>query len=318
MKSWNDNRLKRMYERIQNQAIERGFDKTRLESPYLTKLSKETKSKRILHMIEEAYYLGMLKGISYVDEMKTPICLRDMEVNPIEDINYSVLVDIKRKGNVLMLYFEDTAANKVFEKEIHLDFDVFIIDYHNLTYSIEEVKENKYPMFYVNDTIKKEMMFPGDSDLIAHKNTERFYYGDKYTKVINILLTMKFELKEFPEDKKIIDFEKHGNQIKFYLGDLDCNDYWGDDWDDYPYESNAGIVSNKFIKGEFIISLPYHYNVYEPADNFENREYSKENMKDGSIPCIVYTEIDTIFGFLSAIALKDSKRIYFNDTRRQL
>ena len=39
---------------------------------------------------------------------------------------------------------------------------------------------------------------------------------------------------------KIIDFEIKGNQVKFYLGSDNCDNYWGDDWDDKPYEHNAG------------------------------------------------------------------------------
>ena len=30
---------------------------------------------------------------------------------------------------------------------------------------------------------------------------------------------------------KIIDFDEKGNVVRFYLGDDNCEDYWGDDWD---------------------------------------------------------------------------------------
>ena len=71
---------------------------------------------------------------------------------------------------------------------------------------------------------------------------------------------------------KIIDFEVKGNVVRFYLGNktdewgwtnknykdrngntpdwLKPNDtYYGDDWDDVPYEHNAGLVYDKFVKG---------------------------------------------------------------------
>lgn len=38
---------------------------------------------------------------------------------------------------------------------------------------------------------------------------------------------------------KIIDFERKGNLVRFYLGDDDLAEWWGDDWNDTPYEHNA-------------------------------------------------------------------------------
>lgn len=75
MKTWNDECLKRQYERVKRQAIDYGFTEDELKSPYLDKLSHLTKSCRISKMITLAYYLGWLRGISYVDEGKTPVTL---------------------------------------------------------------------------------------------------------------------------------------------------------------------------------------------------------------------------------------------------
>ena len=41
---------------------------------------------------------------------------------------------------------------------------------------------------------------------------------------------------------KIIDFECTGNVVRFYLGKDNEKDYHGDDWNDTPYECNAGTV----------------------------------------------------------------------------
>lgn len=41
---------------------------------------------------------------------------------------------------------------------------------------------------------------------------------------------------------KIIDFERKGNLVRFYLGDDDLEEWYGDDWNDTPYEHNAGQV----------------------------------------------------------------------------
>ena len=50
---------------------------------------------------------------------------------------------------------------------------------------------------------------------------------------------------------QIIDFEKKGNVGRFYLGDA-TKPYWGDDWYDRPYNTNASRVYDKFIKGHCV------------------------------------------------------------------
>lgn len=76
-RNWNDNRLKMHYNRTLNDAKRRpqNFTDDELATPYLDRLSKQTKSPRIMRMITLAYYLGKLKGISEIDEGKTPIVL---------------------------------------------------------------------------------------------------------------------------------------------------------------------------------------------------------------------------------------------------
>lgn len=78
MYNWNDEKLKRHYDRALKHAKEDRYNFTdeELEHPYLDKLSHQTKSSRIMRMVTLAYYLGKLKGIREVDEGKTPIVLR--------------------------------------------------------------------------------------------------------------------------------------------------------------------------------------------------------------------------------------------------
>lgn len=75
MYKWNDEKIKRVFDREMQYAKEE-FTDEELEVLYLNKLSKQTKSKRIYHMISLAYTLGKLKGIQIVDEGKTPITFR--------------------------------------------------------------------------------------------------------------------------------------------------------------------------------------------------------------------------------------------------
>ena len=76
---WNNERLERLYERIQKEAMRDRFNFTEEEvaSPYLHSKLFPTKSFRTLRFIKLAYYLGQLRGIHHVDEMDTPITMSD-------------------------------------------------------------------------------------------------------------------------------------------------------------------------------------------------------------------------------------------------
>lgn len=64
-----DKRYQIMYEDIKQDAVKDGFSLEDLDKHYLDKLSKQTKSKRIIRMIRLAYWLGWLRGIKHCDEM---------------------------------------------------------------------------------------------------------------------------------------------------------------------------------------------------------------------------------------------------------
>lgn len=89
---------------------------------------------------------------------------------------------------------------------------------------------------------------------------------------------------------KIIDFEKKGNVVKFFLGRNDLKEWWGDDWDDRPYEHNAGEVYDKFVSAEIDVAFPSNWIVSEPADDYHyngNSPYCKEDFIKRKAPCIV-------------------------------
>ena len=89
---------------------------------------------------------------------------------------------------------------------------------------------------------------------------------------------------------KIIDFEKKGNVIRFYLGADDCEKYGGDDWNDKPYEHNAGRVYDEYIVGYRDIAFPFEFAVLEPCDGCFNSAWCKDDMKARRVPCIVALE----------------------------
>ena len=63
---------------------------------------------------------------------------------------------------------------------------------------------------------------------------------------------------------KIIDFERKGNLVRFYLGDDDLVEWYGDDWGDTPYEHNAERVYDEYIKGYCDMMFPFDDLVLEP------------------------------------------------------
>jgi hypothetical protein len=72
---WNRAGFKYQYESVLEDAKKRGYSDEELESPYLDKLSHQTKSPRIMRMISLAYYLGWLRGIASADSGLSSVTL---------------------------------------------------------------------------------------------------------------------------------------------------------------------------------------------------------------------------------------------------
>lgn len=93
---------------------------------------------------------------------------------------------------------------------------------------------------------------------------------------------------------QIIDFEKKGNVVRFYLGDA-SQPYWGDDWNDAPY-ADADTVDKRFIKGHRDIAFPFDDLVLEPSDG-GNLLVSKEDMRQRTFPCIIVVPYE-LYGYV--------------------
>lgn len=121
---------------------------------------------------------------------------------------------------------------------------------------------------------------------------------------------------------KVIDFETKGNVVRFYLGDDNCDDYWGDDWNDTPYEHNAGTVYERFTKGWIDCAFPFDDWVLEPRDDWRNEgnsRYCKEDMKNRAVPCIIivpHSLLEEYYdeGFNFWLGFDDVERVYFGDS----
>ena len=90
-----------------------------------------------------------------------------------------------------------------------------------------------------------------------------------------------------PETMKIIDFEKKGNVVRFYLGANGLKEWWGDDWDDAPYDCNAGRVYDEYVSGHRDIAFPFDCLVIEPCEGVCNCKFCKEDMIARRVPCII-------------------------------
>lgn len=120
---------------------------------------------------------------------------------------------------------------------------------------------------------------------------------------------------------KLIDFIKNGNQLKLFFGDDACYDYWGDDWNDTPYEHNAGTVYSKFVKRIAYFNLDFEDSVVEPCSGEVNSNFCKEDMKKRIIPCIAFVRKKDIpknelfpDSMDSVYSLKNCQTIYFGDS----
>jgi hypothetical protein len=118
---------------------------------------------------------------------------------------------------------------------------------------------------------------------------------------------------------KVIDFDTRGNVIRLYFGDDNDKKYWGDDWDDTPYEHNAGTVYEKYIVDIKEYAFLYDYGVFEPASDWHyngNSPFNKEDMKKGKCPCIIIKKTNNWDDcYCKHLGNKKNNilKIYFND-----
>lgn len=122
---------------------------------------------------------------------------------------------------------------------------------------------------------------------------------------------------------KIIDWLKKGNLVRFYLGDESDNEYWGDDWNDKPYEHNSGSVYEEYVKGYVDVLFPFDWDVAEACEDYPaysgNSPYSKEMFKERKVPFLVAVPHDNEESYwfdrtyTNILADGNSVHFFFND-----
>ena len=90
---------------------------------------------------------------------------------------------------------------------------------------------------------------------------------------------------------KILDFECFGNIVKLYLGETTVG-IFGDDWDDTPYEHNAGTVYDRFYSKTVEIAFPLSTSVFEPCYGYLNSPYCKNDMLFRKVPFLMFGDVE--------------------------
>lgn len=120
---------------------------------------------------------------------------------------------------------------------------------------------------------------------------------------------------------KIIDFARKGNVVRFFLGKDDLQDWYGDDWNDTPYEHNAGQVYDEFISAVKDVTFSFDDLVLEPKDDWHNcgnSSWSKDDMIARRVPCLIVVPAalvdDYQDNFSFYVGYDGIKKYYFGDS----
>lgn len=117
---------------------------------------------------------------------------------------------------------------------------------------------------------------------------------------------------------KIIDWKRKGNVVRYYIGEDNLESWYGDDWDDTPYEHNAEEVYDEFVIGYKDVAYPFDSIVLEPCDGTINSVYCKDDMVARQVPIIIVANgiDDSIWNdnFSYVNGFDNVKRVYMGDT----
>lgn len=90
---------------------------------------------------------------------------------------------------------------------------------------------------------------------------------------------------------KIIDFDdSYGYVLKFFLGKKTEKNYYGDDWDDAPYEHNAGLVYDEYVEKTIEIPIATDCIILYADYDYINSPYCKLDFKARKTPFLVVSK----------------------------
>lgn len=89
-----------------------------------------------------------------------------------------------------------------------------------------------------------------------------------------------------PPNDYLIDFCDRGNGIRLYFGSS-VELITSDDWNDVPYEHNAGIVYSEYVNFYVDVLIPFRWQITDPTselDQYTNSQYCRNDFKTGDPP----------------------------------
>ena len=81
------------------------------------------------------------------------------------------------------------------------------------------------------------------------------------------------------------------NNIMYFTSDMASQ--WGDDWDDSPYEHNAGPP---YEDGRTIRKIKFRGHFIEPCSFYLNSPYSVQDINNGAVPWAYTDKVGGLFG----------------------
>ena len=119
-------------------------------------------------------------------------------------------------------------------------------------------------------------------------------YLDEHEDVYHRILTGYADFYEKEDDMAnlvICDWETKGNAVRLYCCDQEkYEDIWGDDWNDCPYEHNAGQVYEEYVDQIVDIYFDFDAVILEAEDDYTysgNSPFSKQDFKEGKAPIFI-------------------------------
>lgn len=189
------------------------------------------------------------------------------------------------------LLFYDTEANKTESIQYDPKYTIFIND-----------GDNRFmpdPFFEVLTRTEKEGL-----------TFQKIEFTEEEKELIKE--TIKYrepKLTDEDENLKLVDIEVFQDYAILYLGKLDMDDYYGDDWNDAPYDCNAGLVYSEFVEKIITVKMPEDLYI----ESFEEYFY------DLNMPI---TRNDQKWGIYPVAILKKTGEhpvpIFFNMTYKQI
>lgn len=167
---------------------------------------------------------------------------------------------------------------------------------------------------YVNDGDNRfmpdpffEVMTRTDKEGITFKKIE---FTEEEKELIKE--TIKYrepKMTDEDENLKLVDIEVFQDYAILYLGKLDMNDYYGDDWNDAPYDCNAGLVYSEFIEKIITVKMPEDLYIESFEEYFDvlNMRITRNDQKWGIYPVAILEKTD-----------EHPVPIFFNMTYKQI